>query len=139
MELQQDTIDLTINDDDDSLFPPELGEMVGSSELGETVGNKETAKQNLVKQELYTEDDTMSICGSEDGEITTIDEEEEKEEEEENGTKKVIFKKIWPKLGRKPRKATFKSAAFDVYSCNHKIIYPGHRGKFSLGFKMKMP
>ena len=43
MESQQDTLDLTINDDDDSLFPPELGE---------TVSNKETAKQNDVKQEL---------------------------------------------------------------------------------------
>ena len=99
MELQQDTIDLTINDDDDdSLFPPELGEMVGSLELGEMVGNKETAKQNLVKQELYTEDDTMSIYGSEDSEITTTDGEEEKEEEE-NGNKKVIFKRIWPNFG----------------------------------------
>ena len=47
MELQQDTIGLTINDDDDCLFPPELGEMVGSLlELDEMVGNKETAKQN---------------------------------------------------------------------------------------------
>ena len=53
MELQQDTIDLTINDDDDCLFPPELSEMAGSLlELGEMVGNKETAKQTDVKQEL---------------------------------------------------------------------------------------
>ena len=139
MESQQDTIDLTINDDDDdSLFPPELGETMGSSELGETVGNKETAKQNLVKQELYAEDDTMSIYGLEDSEITTTDGEEEKEEEE-NGKKKVIFKRIWSNFGKKPRKATFKSAAFDVYTCTHKTIYPGHRAKFSLGFKMKMP
>ena len=58
--------------------------------------------------------------------------------EEENG-KKVIFKRIWPNLGKKPRKATFKSAAFDVYSCTHKTIYSGHREKFSLGFKIKMP
>ena len=43
------------------------------------------------------------------------------------------------KFGKKPRKATFKSAAFDVYSCTHKTIYLGHREKFSLGFKMKMP
>ena len=138
MELQQDTIDLTINDDGDSLFPPELGEMVGSSELGEMVGNKETAKQNDVKQEPYTEDDTMSIYVSEDGEITTTDREKEKEEEE-NGKKKVIFKRIWPNFGKKRRKATLKSAAFNVFSCTHKIIYPGHREKFSLGFKMKMP
>ena len=42
MKSQQDTLDLTINDDDDCLFPPELGEMVGSLlELDEIVGNKE--------------------------------------------------------------------------------------------------
>ena len=52
MESQQDTIDLTINDDD-CLFPPELGEMAGSLlELDEMVGNKETAQQNDVKPEL---------------------------------------------------------------------------------------
>ena len=78
----------------------------------------------------------MSICGSEDSEITT-DREEEKEEE--NGKKKVIFKRIWSNFGKKPRKATFKSAAFNVYSCTHKTIYPRHRENFSLGFKMKMP
>ena len=72
----------------------------------------------------------------EDGEIATDGEEKK---EEENGKKKVIFKRIWPNLGKKPRKATFKSAAFDVYLCTHKTIYPGHRKKFSLGFKMKMP
>ena len=33
----------------------------------------------------------------------------------------------------------FQSAAFDVYSCSHKIIYPGQMEMFSLGFKMKMP
>ena len=132
MELQQDIVDLTINNDDDCLFSPELGEMVGSLlELGEMVGNKETAKQNDVKQE---EDDTLSIYGSEDGEIPT-DREEEKEEE----SKKIIFKRIWPNFGKKPRKATLKSAAFDVYSRSHKIIYPGQRETFSLGFKMKMP
>ena len=79
--------------------------------------------------------DTLSIYGSEDGKITTDGEEEK---EEENG-KKVIFKRIWPNLGKKSRKATFKSAAFDVYSCTHKTIYPGHREKFSLGIKMEMP
>ena len=41
-----------------------------------TVGNKETAEQNDVKQE---EDDTLSIYGSEDGEIPTDKEEEKKE------------------------------------------------------------
>ena len=79
--------------------------MVGSLlELDEMVGNKETAKQNDAKQE---EDDTLSIYGSEDGEIPT-DREEEKEEE----NKKIIFKRIWPNFGKKPRKATFKSATF---------------------------
>ena len=76
----------------------------------------------------------MSICGSEDSEIVT-DKEEEKEEE----SKKIIFKRTWPNFGKKPRKAMFKSAAFDVYSCSHKIIYPGQMEMFSLGFKMKMP
>ena len=81
MELQQDIVDLTINNDD-CIFPPELGERAGSLlELDEMVGNKETAKQNDVKQE---EDDTLSIYGSEDGEIPT-DREEEKEE-----SKKII-------------------------------------------------
>ena len=77
---------------------------------------------------------TLSIYGSEDGEIVT-DEEEEKEEE----SKKIIFKRIWPNSGRKPRKAMFKSAAFNVYSCSHKTIYPGKMEMFSLGFKMEMP
>ena len=95
------------------------------------VGNKETAKQNNVKQE---EDDTLSIYGLEDGEIPT-DGGDEKEEE----SKKIIFKRIWLNFRKKPRKATFKSAAFDVYSCSHKMIYPGHRETFSLRFKMKMP
>ena len=132
MELQQDIVDLTINNDDDCLFPPELGETASSFlELDEMVKNKETTYQNDVKQE---EDDTLSIYGLEDGEIST-DGEEEKEEE----SKKIIFKRIWPNFRKKPRKATFKSAAFNVYSCSHKIIYPGQRGTFSLGFKMKMP
>ena len=30
MESQQDIVDLTINDDDDCLFPTELGEMASS-------------------------------------------------------------------------------------------------------------
>ena len=92
MESQQDAVDLTINDDDDCPFPPKLGEMAGSLlELDETVGNKETAKTNYIKQELSPEDDTLSIYGSEDGEVTTDGEEEK---EEENAKKKVIFKRI---------------------------------------------
>ena len=80
------------------------------------------------------EDDTSSVYGSEDGEIAT-DKEEEKEEE----SKKIIFKRIWSNFGKRPRKATFQSAAFNVYSYSHKTIHPGQMEKFSLGFKMKMP
>ena len=128
MESQQDIVDLTINDDDDCLFPTELGEMANSLlKMDGTEGNKETAKQNH-------EDDTLSIYGSEDGEIV-IDKEEEKEEE----SKKIIFERIWPNFRKKPRKAMFQSAAFDVYSCSHQTIYPGKMETFSLGFKMKMP
>ena len=127
MESQQDIVDLTINDDDDCLFPTELSETANSLKMDRMEGNNETAKQNH-------EDDTLSVYGSEDGEIVT-DEEEEKEEE----SKKIIFKRIWPNFGKKPRKAMFQSAAFDVYSCSHKTIYPGQMERFSLGFKMKMP
>ena len=131
MESQQDIVDLTINDDD-CLFPPEPGEMVGSLfGLDEMVRNKEIAKQNDVKQEVG---DTLSTYGLEDGEIPT-DREEEKEEE----SKKIIFNRIWPNFGKKPRKATFKSATFNVYLCSHKIIYLGQRETSSLGLKMKMP
>ena len=52
MESQQDIVDITINDDDDCLFPTEPGEMAGPLlELDEMIGNKETAKQNDIKQE----------------------------------------------------------------------------------------
>ena len=127
MESQQDIVDFTINNGDDCLFPTEPGEMANSLlKMDGTEGNKKIAKQNH-------EDDTLSIYGSEDGEITT-DEEEEKEEE----SKKIIFNRIWPNFEKKPRKVMFKSAAFDVYSCSHKTIYPGQMERFSLGFKMKM-
>ena len=125
MESQQDIVDLTINDDDDCLFPTELSEMANS--LNGMEGNKETTKQ-------IHEDDTLSVYGSEDGEIVT-DKEQEKEEE----SKKIIFKRIWSNFGKKPRKAMFQSAAFNVYSCSHKTIHPGQMEKFSLGFKMKIP
>ena len=52
-----------------------------------------TAKQNQ-------EDDTLSCYGSEDGEIAS------KEEEKEEDSKKIIFKRIWPNIRKKPRKAT---------------------------------
>ena len=79
MESQQD---LTINNDDDCLFPIEPSETANSLlKMDGMEGNKESAKQNH-------EDDTLSIYGSEDGEIV-MDEEEEKEE-----SKKIIFKRI---------------------------------------------
>ena len=109
-------------DDNLSVYGSEDGESVYGSEDGEIA-----AKQNQ-------EDDTLSIYGSEDGEIVT-DKEEEKEEE----SKKIIFKRIWSNFRKKPRKAMPQSAAFDVYSCSHKTIYPGQMERFSLGFKMKMP
>ena len=127
MESQQDIVDLTINNDDDCLFPTEPSETANSLlKMDGMEGNKEAAKQNH-------EDDTLSIYGSEDGEIVT-DKEEEKEEE----SKKIIFKRIWPNFGKKPRKAMFQSTAFNVYSCSHKTIYPEQMEMFSLGFKMKM-
>ena len=121
MESQQDIADLTTNDDDDCLFLTELSEMANSLKMNGMEGNKETAKQNH-------EDDTLSVYGSEDGEIAT-DKEEEKEEE----SKKII----WSNFRKKPRKAMFQSTAFDVYSCSHKTIYPEQMERFSLGFKMK--
>ena len=69
MESQQDMVDLTINDDDDCLFPIELSETVNSLKM-DGMEDKETAKQNH-------EDDTLSVYGSEDSEIAT-DKEEEK-------------------------------------------------------------
>ena len=166
MESQQDIVDLTINADEDCFFFNEQpNEMATAKKNHESVnacksensvsvyGSEDgeiTAKQNQ-------EDDILSVYGSEDGEITAkqnqeddtlscyacygsedgeiVSEEEEKEEE----SKKIIFKRIWANIGKKPRKATPQSAAFDVYSCSHKTIYPGQMEKFSLGFKMKMP
>ena len=91
MESQQDIVDLTIyNDDDDCLFPTKLSETANSLlKVDGMEGNKETAKQNH-------EDDTLSIYGSEDGEIVA-DKEEEKEEE----SKKIIFKRILEKSQEK--------------------------------------
>ena len=131
------------NHEDVSVCGSEDGESVYGSEDSEI-----TAKQNQEDDTLSVygsedgeitakqnqEDDTLSVYGSEDGEIVT-DKEEEKEEE----SKKIIFKRIWSNFGKKPRKAMPQSAAFDVYSCSHKTIYPGQMERFSLGFKMKMP
>ena len=62
--------------------------MANSLKIDGMEGNKATAKQNH-------EDDTLSVYGSEDGEIVT-----DKEEEKEEGSQKIIFRK-------KPKKATF--------------------------------
>ena len=85
------------NHKDVSVCGSEDGESVYGSEDSEI-----TAKQNQ-------EDDTWSGYGSEDGEIVTG-----KEEEKEEESKKIIFKRIWSKFRKKPRKATPQSAAFDV-------------------------
>ena len=62
----------------------------GSDESVYGSGDSEiTAKQNQ-------EDDIFSVYGSEDGKIENM---------------KIIFKRIWPKLKKKPRKATPQSAA----------------------------
>ena len=123
MESQQDIVDLTINDDDDCLFPTELSETVNSLKMNGMEGNKKTAKQNHEDDTLSVygsedgesvygsedgeitdkqnhEDDTLSVYGSEDGEIVT-DKEEEKEEE----SKKIIFKRIWSNFGKKANKS----------------------------------
>ena len=163
MESQQDIVDLTINNDEDCFFLTEpLNKMATAkknhesvnackSEDGESVYGLEdgeiTAKQNQeddilsvygledgeITAKQNQEDDTLSCYGSEDGEIAS------KEEEKEEDSKKIIFKRIWPNIRKKPRKAMPQSAAFDVYSCSHKTIYPGQMERFSLGFKMKMP
>ena len=95
MESQQDIVDLTINDNDDCLFPTELSEMVNSLlKMDGMEGNKETAKQNH-------EDDTLSVYGSEDSEIVTDKEEEEEEESE----KKKKIKENLVKFQKKAKKS----------------------------------
>ena len=108
MESQQDIVDLTINDGEDCFFLTGPPESVYGSEDG-----KITAKQNQ-------EDDTLSIYGSEDGEITAKQNQEDdtlscygsedgeivsKEEEKEEDSKKIIFKRIWPNIGKKAKKS----------------------------------
>ena len=56
--------------------------------------------QKMVTAKQNHEDDTLSVYGSEDGEIGS-EEEEEKEEE----SKKIIFKRIWPNFGKKVKKS----------------------------------
>ena len=167
MESQQDIVDLTISDDDDCFFLTEPSKTAANSlKMNGMGGNKKTAKQNHedvsvcgsedgesvygsedgeINAKQNQEDDTFSVYGSEDGEITAKQNQEDDifsvygSEDGEIESKKIIFKRIWPKFGKKPRKATPQSAAFHVYSCSHKTIYPGQMERFSLGFKMKMP
>ena len=130
MESQQDIVDLTINNDDDCFFVTELLNKMATakknhesvnackSEDGESVYGSEdgkiSAKQNQeddifsvygsedseITAKQNQEDDTLSCYGSEDGEI--VSKEEEKEEED---SKKIIFKRIWSNIRKKPRKA----------------------------------
>ena len=116
------TVKQNQEDDTLSVYGSEDSESVNGLEDGEIA-----AKQNQ-------EDNTLSVYGSEDGKIVT-----DKEEEQEEESKKIIFKRIWSNFRKKPRKAMPQSAAFNVYSCSHKTIYPGQMERFSLGFKMKMP
>ena len=72
MESQQDIVDLTINNDDDCLFPTEPSEMVNLLKMNGMEGNKATAKQNHDDDTLsvYESEDGESVYGSKDGEIT---------------------------------------------------------------------
>ena len=73
MELQQDIVDLTINNDDDCFFPTEPSETVNSL-------LKMDGMEGIKKLLSKTMKMTLCVYGSEDGEIAT-DEEKEKEEE----------------------------------------------------------
>ena len=121
------------NQEDDTLsvYGSEDGEIAAKQNQEDDTFSVYGSEDSEIAAKQNQEDDTLSVYGSEDGEIAT----EEKEEE----SKKIIFKRIWSNFGKKPRKAMPQSAAFDVYSCSHKTIYPGQMERFSLGFKMKMP
>ena len=143
MEGNKETAKQNHEDDTLSVYGSEDGESVYGSEDSEITDKQNHEDDTLsvygsedgeITDKQNHEDDTLSVYGSEDGEIAT-DKEEEKEEE----SKKIIFKRIWSNFGKKPRKATSQSTAFNVYSCSHKTIYPGQMERFSLGFKMKMP
>ena len=122
------------SEDSESVYGSEDGEIAAKQNQDDDTFSVYGSEDGEIAAKQNQEDDTLSIYGSEDGEIAT-DKEEEKEEE----SKKIIFKRIWSNFGKKPRKAMPQSAAFDVYSCSHKTIYPGQMERFSLGFKMKMP
>ena len=110
MESQQDIVDLTINDDDDCLFPTELSETANSLKMDGMVQNKETAKQNHEDETLSVygpedseitakqnhEDDTLSVYGSEDGEIGTDGRRGERRRKQENNFQENLVK-FWKK------------------------------------------
>ena len=122
---------LSVYGSDESVYGSEDGEITAKQNQEDDTFSVYGSEDGEIAAKQNQEDDTLSVYVSEDGEIAT----EEKEEE----SKKRIFKRIWSNFGKKPRKAMPQSAAFDVYSCSHKTIYPGQMERFSLGFKMKMP
>ena len=121
------------SEDGESVYGSEDGEITAKQNQEDDILSVYGSEDGEITAKQNQEDDTLSCYGSEDGEIAS------KEEEKEEDSKKIIFKRIWPNIGKKPRKAMPQSAAFDVYSCSHKTIYPGQMERFSLGFKMKMP
>ena len=131
---EDDTLSVYGSEDGESVYGSEDGEIAAKQNQEDDTFSVYGSEDGEIAAKQNQEDDTLSIYGSEDSEIVT-DKEEEKEEE----SKKIIFKRIWSNFGKKPRKATPQSAAFNVYSCSHKTIYPGQMERFSLGFKMKMP
>ena len=131
---EDDTLSVYGSEDGESVYGSEDGEINAKQNQEDDTLSVYGSEDGEIAAKQNQEDDTLSIYGSEDSEIVT-DKDEEKEEE----SKKIIFKRIWSNFGKKPRKAMPQSAAFDVYSCSHKTIYPGQMERFSLGFKMKMP
>ena len=145
------------NHEDVSVCGSEDGESVYGSEDGEinakqnqeddtfsVYGSEDgeiTAKQNQEDDTLSVYGSDESVYGSGDGEITAKQNQEDDifsvygSEDSEIESKKIIFKRIWPNIGKKPRKAMPQSAAFDVYSCSHKTIYPGKNGKVQFGIQ----
>ena len=77
-----------------------------------------------------------------DSSIDTLEYDEEQSKEmktdfnnQQDSKVEVKFKKVFHDC-KLPSLATSGAAAYDLYSCTQKIIKPGERVKFSLGFKM---
>ena len=121
MESQQDIVDLTINDDDDCFFLTEPSEMANSLKMNGMEGNKETAKQNHEDVSVCGSEDSESVYGSEDGEITAKQNQEDdtlsgygsedgeivtdKEEEKDEESKKINFQENLVKFQKKAKKS----------------------------------